>query len=275
MGNLLRFFLKYQVFLLFLLLEVFSVVLLVNNSYFQRAKVVRYTSDMASVINGHITSFTQYLHLKEVNTSLAEENARLKNKLDWYLSKDTTIRGNRIDSTRGLNYSYLKAEVVNNSINKQHNYLVIDKGGVDGIKPEMGIVTSDGIVGVVLSTSKNYANVVSMLNQSFRASARLKHSDYFGSLAWDGKDYRYMNLSDIPQHVKIKVGDTVETSGYSSLFPPGVFIGLVESYKVQGGNFLQLRVRLKIDFKKLRYVDVVTSYRKEEIQKIESAVPNE
>lgn len=237
--------------------------------------MVRYTSDMAKVINGHITSFTQYLHLKDVNTSLAEENARLKNKLDWYLSRDTLVVGNRKDSTRGLNYSYAKAEVVNNSTNRQHNYITIDKGARDGIKPEMGVITSDGVVGVVLSTSQNYANVVSMLNTNFRVSARLKKTSYFGSLSWDGKDYQYMNLSDIPQHAKIKIGDTIETSGYSSIFPPNIFIGVVESFKVQGGNFLQLRVKLKNDFKKLRYVEVVTSYRKEEVEKIERAVSNE
>lgn len=275
MGNLLRFLLRYQVLLLFVLLEIFSIVLLVNNTFFQRAKVVRYTSDVVKVVNGHITSFTQYLHLRDINTSLAEENARLKNKLDWYVSRDTLILGNKKDSTRGLSYSYAKAEVANNSTNKQHNYITLDKGAVDGIKPEMGVVTSDGVVGVVLSTSKNYSTVVSMLNLNFRVSARLNRTGYFGSLAWDGKDYQHMVLSDIPQHAKIKMGDSVETSGYSSIFPPGIFIGLVESFKVQGGNFLQLRVKLKNDFKKLRYVEVVTSYKKAEIDKIEKGLSNE
>jgi rod shape-determining protein MreC len=102
MGNLLRFLIKYQVIFLFLLFEVLSFSLLVNGSYFQRAKVVSYTSDMTNVINGHITSFLQYLHLKEINASLAEENARLKNQLDWYLSKDTLVKKSSIDSTRGL-----------------------------------------------------------------------------------------------------------------------------------------------------------------------------
>jgi len=275
MGNLLRFLLKYQVIFLFLLFEALSFALLVNNTYFQRAKVVSYTSDMTNVINGHITSFLQYLHLKEINSSLAEENAKLKNQLDWYLSKDTLVKGTSIDTTRGIRYTYVMADVVNNSTSKQHNYITLNRGTAHGIRPEMGVLSSDGIVGVVLSTSKNYACVVSMLNLNFRVSARLKNSGYFGSLSWDGKDARFMNLTDIPQQAKIRVGDTVETTGYSTIFPEGVFIGVVDSYKVQGGNFFELKVRLKNDFKKLRYVHVLMDYRKKEKETLESAVSNE
>ncbi len=111
MGNLLRFLLRYQVLFLFLLFEIFSFVLLVNNSLFQRAKVVSYTSDMTNVLNGHITSFMQYLHLKEENTSLSDENAKLKNQLDWYLSKDTLVKAASLDTTRGLRYSYTMARL--------------------------------------------------------------------------------------------------------------------------------------------------------------------
>lgn len=275
MGNLLRFLIKYQVIFLFLLFETLSFALLVNSTYFQRAKVVSYTSDMTNVINGHITSFLQYLHLKEINTSLAEENARLKNQLDWYLSKDTLVKRTSIDSTRGLRYSYIMADVVNNSTSKQHNYITLNRGTAQGIRSEMGVISSDGIVGVILSASKNYATVVSMLNLNFKVSARLKRSGYFGSLSWDGKDARFMNLSDIPQQAKIKIGDTIETTGYSTIFPEGVFVGIVESYKVQGGNFFQLKVRLKSDFKKLRYVHVISDFRKKEKETLESAVSNE
>lgn len=275
MGNLLRFLLRYQVLFLFLLFEIFSFVLLVNNSLFQRAKVVSYTSDMTNVLNGHITSFMQYLHLKEENTSLSDENAKLKNQLDWYLSKDTLVKAASLDTTRGLRYSYTMAEVVNNSTSKQHNYITLNRGTVHGIRPEMGVMSSNGIVGVVLSTSKNYSVVVSMLNLNFRVSARLKRTGYFGSLSWDGKDARYMNLSDIPQQAKIKAGDTVETSGYSTIFPEGVFVGVVESYKVQGGNFFQLKVNLKNNFKNLRYVHIISDFRKKEKETLESAVSNE
>jgi rod shape-determining protein MreC len=275
MGNLLRFLIKYQVIFIFLLFETLSFALLVNSTYFQRAKVVSYTSDMTNVINGHITSFLQYLHLKEINTSLAEENARLKNQLDWYLSKDTLVKRTCIDSTRGLRYSYIMADVVNNSTSKQHNYITLNRGTAQGIRPEMGVMSSDGIVGVVLSASKNYATVVSLLNLNFKVSARLKRTGYFGSLSWDGKDARFMNLSDIPQQAKIKIGDTVETTGYSTIFPEGVFVGIVESYKVQGGNFFQLKVNLKCDFKKLRYVHVISDFRKREKETLESAVSNE
>lgn len=275
MGNLLRFLLRYQVFFLFLILETLSILLLVNSSYFQRAKIVKYTSGMANIINGHITSFTQYLHLKEINASLADENTRLKNQLDWFLAKDTLIKGSRIDSVKGIDYAYLSAEIVNNTTNRQHNYITLDKGEVQGVRNEMGVVSSNGIVGVVQSTSKNYSTVVSILNSNFRVSARLKRTSYFGSLSWDGKDYRKMVLSDIPQHAQIKIGDTVETSGYSTIFPSGIFIGTVESFKVQGGNFLELKVRIKNDLKRLRYVDIVTSYHKEEKEKLESTTINE
>ncbi len=230
---------------------------------------------MTNVLSGHITSFMQYLHLKEENTSLSDENAKLKNQLDWYLSKDTLVKAASLDTTRGLRYSYTMAEVVNNSTSKQHNYITLNRGTVHGIRPEMGVMSSNGIVGVVLSTSKNYSVVVSMLNLNFRVSARLKRTGYFGSLSWDGKDARYMNLSDIPQQAKIKAGDTVETSGYSTIFPEGVFVGVVESYKVQGGNFFQLKVNLKNNFKNLRYVHIISDFRKKEKETLESAVSNE
>jgi rod shape-determining protein MreC len=230
---------------------------------------------MTNVINGHITSFMQYLHLREVNTSLAEENAKLKNQLDWFLSRDTLVRSERLDTTKGMRYSYTMAQVVNNSTSKQHNYITLNRGAAQGVRPEMGVVTSDGIVGVVLSTSRNYSLVLSMLNLNFKVSARLKRTGYFGSLSWDGKDARYMNLSDIPQQAKIKVGDSVETSNYSTIFPEGIYIGSVESYKVQGGNFYQLRVRLQNDFKRLRYVHLITDFKKAEKQKLESTVANE
>ena len=230
---------------------------------------------MTNVINGHITSFMQYLHLREVNTSLAEENAKLKNQLDWFLSRDTLVRSERLDTTKGMRYGYTMAQVVNNSTSKQHNYITLNRGAAQGVRPEMGVVTSDGIVGVVLSTSRNYSLVLSMLNLNFKVSARLKRTGYFGSLSWDGKDARYMNLSDIPQQAKIKVGDSVETSNYSTIFPEGIYIGSVESYKVQGGNFYQLRVRLQNDFKRLRYVHLITDFKKAEKQKLESTVANE
>ena len=130
-------------------------------------------------------------------------------------------------------------------------------------------VTSEGVAGVIVGCSENYSVAMSLLNLDFKLSVRLKSNGYFGSLSWDGRDYRHAILSEIPQHVSVNVGDTVETTGYSAIFPEGLMIGTVSDFEKMGGDFYKINVPLTTDFKKLHFVDVIGNLKKTEQLELE------
>jgi rod shape-determining protein MreC len=166
----------------------------------------------------------------------------------------------------------MPAKVVSSTTNKQHNYLVLDIDRWENIVPDMGVITDNGVVGIIVNTSMHYATVMSLLNRDFKISARIKQSGYLGTLMWDGLDYREAILSEVPQHVSITVGDTIETSSYSAVFPEGIFIGTVTSYETKKGNFHEIRVKLEVDFKKLRYVNITKFAHHAELNDIERRI---
>src|SRR5690606_4320174 len=155
------------------------------------------------------------------------------------------------------------ARVINNSVNGAFNYITLDRGRRHGIKPDQGIISSSGIVGVVGEVSDSYAMGLSVLNGRWSVSAKLKNNGYYGSLHWDGTDYKHAILSEIPLHVEIAIGDTIETSGYSAVFPEGIPVGTISDYtKPAGENYYSIEVRLAVDFKSLSHVEVVEIFAK-------------
>ncbi len=257
MGNLLKFLIRYHGFILFLLLESIAFVLLSHNSYYQRTQMYSAVQKAQGHYYNMLGKATGYISLRGTNDALARENAKLRNMLEQYQNLDTMRSSTHLDQRTGKLYSYIPAKVVNSTTNKQNNYLVLNVGEWHNITPEMGVVTDNGVIGVVINTSAHYATVMSLLNRDFKISARLKRTGYLGTLMWDGVSYREAILAEVPQHAEIVVGDTIETSGYSAMFPEGIVIGTVVSYKTKKGNFHEVRVRLETDFKKLRYVNVV------------------
>jgi len=168
-------------------------------------------------------------------------------------------------------YRFNSARVINNSVDKQNNYITLNKGRKHGIKPDQGIVNSEGIVCVITNVSESYSLGFSVLNKRWGASAKLKKSGTFGPLSWDGKDSRFANLTGIPFHVELEVGDTVVTSSYSSVFPEAVMIGIIHSFeKPAGENYYNISVKLSVNFRALSYVDVVENLKKDEIKALES-----
>ncbi len=224
-----------------------------------------------------VSSVLQYFELARVNQQLAEENARLRTRLQSTISDTTNF-------AQSLSYQILKedsifkftpAKIINNSVNKQQNYLTLNRGRKHGIKPDQGIISSDGIVGVVTSVSESFSTGLSLLNPRWNVSAKLKESGFYGSLAWNGEDYQIADLLEIPFHVKIATGDTVVTSGYSSIFPEGLMIGVIESFKQpQGENYYDIKVRLSTNFKAVRHVEIIENKKKEEIEKLENLMGN-
>ena len=143
------------------------------------------------------------------------------------------------------------------------------------MKPGMAVVSSDGVVGVIFNVSRHYATVISLLNTRLNISAKFKKNDYFGALQWDGKSYQKAILNEIPHHVEINVGDSIITSGYSTIFPEGIQIGTVQDFVVKGGNFYEISVILSTDFKKLRFVNVISNLKKKDQLDLENSFPDD
>lgn len=273
MYNLIRFLLHYWLFFIFLLLEVFCGYLIYNNSRFHQALMFNKANEINGSVYKTYSESVAYLSLGRVNDSLAAENAVLHQKAAEairYIQKSETIVTD--SSVYPLQvYTYTPARVVKNSVNQSTNYLYIDKGSRMGITPQMGVITVNGIVGQVVSVTENYAAVMSVLNQNFRISAKLKKSRYFGQLSWEGINTHEVKLEEIPKHVRVNVGDTIVTSGFSALFPENVMIGRVTEVDAQPEkNFLEIKVRLSAEMNNLEYVYVINHLQKQELQALDS-----
>jgi len=266
-----RFLVKYHFLILFLLIETFSLFLLFRANPYQKVRFYNYSHSLSGRISIRIENIKDYLSLRNENRKLAEENARLYNRLG---SSFTKVIGDSIymgDSLHPRKYIYLTAKVVNNSINKQYNYLTLDKGRLSGIRPEMAVIGSEGIVGIVKSVSDKYASVLSAVNRDFTVSAKIRKNGYFGPLKWNGNNPEYATLVDIPHHVKIESGDTIVTSGFGGVFPEGYRIGIISDFRLKGGNYYEIKVKLSTDFRKLNYVQVIRNFARTEIDSLEKA----
>jgi rod shape-determining protein MreC len=272
MRGLLRYLLKHYAFLLFLLLEVFSFVLIFNFNSYQKVKYLNSSNLVTATIYNSFNAVGRYFSLASVNRKLAKENAQLKSLISDlpYIRITPYSVISKAEITDSV-YRFISARVINNSVDKQNNYITLDKGRKHGIKPDQGIVNSEGIVGVITQVSESYSLGFSVLNKRWGASAKLQKSGTFGPLSWDGKDSRYANLNGIPFHVELAVGDTVVTSSYSSVFPEGIMIGTVHSIeKPEGENYYLIKVELATNFRALSYVDVIDNLKKTEIRALES-----
>ena len=276
MRNLIAFIWKNYFFFLFLLLEVLSVYLLVQNNYFQRAGFINSTNDVSGSVFQAYNDANQYFHLKQTNEQLARENALLLTKLGSSFRTLLIDKHLVNDSLHKQKYEYVKAKVVNNSTNRRNNYLTLNVGAKQGIEPDMAVISSSGVVGIVKDVSDNFSSVMSLLHKDTKISSKIKKEGSFGPLFWEGEDYRYATLSDIPTHVPLVKGDTVITSAYSSIFPEGILVGTVESFERKSGEyFYTVKVKLSTEFKKLDYVYVINNIEKEEQDKLEKTSQND
>ncbi len=275
MQNLIRFLIRYHFLLLFILIEALSIFLLIQNNNYQNTKFVDFTRNIKGYFFQQSEKINNYFHLREENQKLAKENVELRNFIEKNLQSHTDTLKTVSDSVYDQQYKYIQANIINNSINKQHNFITIDKGKEDGIKNEMGVISPNGIVGIIRGVSKHFSTAISVLNSELKISAQLKNSGYYGSLNWNARDYRFVQLKDIPLHAKINKGDTIVTSGYSSIFPEGIMIGFIEDYEEKSGRFLEIKVKLANDFKKISNVYVVKNLFRQEKKSLENINENE
>jgi rod shape-determining protein MreC len=272
MRGLIRYLLKNYAFLLFILLEVFSFILIFNFNSYQKVQYLNSSNKFTGTVYNTYNAVGRYFSLASVNRKLARENAMLKSLISdlpyvRVTPYSVVMKAEVTDSV----YRFISARVINNSVDKQNNYITLNKGRKHGIKPDQGIINSEGIVGVITNVSESYSLGFSVLNKRWGASAKLKKSGTFGPLSWDGYDARFASLTGIPFHVELSVGDTVETSSYSSVFPEGIMIGTVHSLeKPAGENYYNISVMLAVNFRALSYVDVVENLKKDEIKALES-----
>jgi rod shape-determining protein MreC len=247
------------------------VLLIVNNSLFQRSKYLAVVHE----VNGNFYAFSgnikTYLNLKNTNADLLKRIAELENTM--YIQKkqieslrDTkVVKKIEIDATHSVTYTLMPAHVVMNSISSLENYIQLNKGTDDGVEVDMGVISSNGIVGIVMGVSPHYSLVIPVLNPKFRLSCKMKNNDYFGSLVWDGKDPRYTYLVELPRHVDFDLKDTIVTSGNSMVFPEGLPVGTItNSQKQKNDNYNSLQIQLFTNFSTLTDVLIIKNHLKEE-----------
>lgn len=272
MQQIVYFFQKFKYFLFFLLLEIIALSITFNNLSFHKSKFVNSANAVTGGLYSQGSNISEYFSLKSENKRLSEENTQLKNLLT---KKESIISENTnefvvLDTTRFYQkFSYISAKVVNNNYANQFNFITLNKGEKDGIAKEMAVFNSKGIIGITENTSRGYVRVQSILNRDSRINARLKNSNYFGTLSWDGKDYKAVQLYDIPRQAPLAIGDTIETGGKSAIFPEGILIGTIS--KINKGNTADNKVEVSLfnDMSNLGYLYIVKNFDKDEIKKLE------
>ena len=271
MRNLIQFFTKNSYVFIFLFLLTISFVLLVKNNNYQNSKVLNSSNFLIGNLYLTVDNIYDYFELKEVNKKLAAQNAHLQSTNIRSFEK---IFGTTViieDTSYSQKYIYLSAKAINSTTNNRENYITLDKGALNGIKAGMGVVSPDGVVGTVKNVSQNFCSVMSVLHEKNAVSAKIKKSGYIGSIVWKLGDYRIAQLKDIPNHVKLQIGDTIITSGYSMVYPKGILIGRVKEFDLpEGEYFFNIKVEFSVDYKKLSHVYIIKSLMKEEQQKLEA-----
>lgn len=270
MQNLFYFFARFGNFILFLLLEIFCIYLVVNYNKSQREIFVNSSNIVTSHVYEKREEFTRFYRLNAIADSIALENARLRERLSQYELRDAE-NGVIVDwDTIYTQHYFVPAKIVKNSIALTDNILLINKGVEDSINQGMGVISDKGVVGIIRNTKEKYSNVLSINHTKSRISISIRGKDYFGNLSWSGNNPNIHHVNDLPVHAEVEKGDTIVTSGFSSIFPPDIPVGTVSAIeRIGGSNFYTTEVKLFEDMTKVKYVYIVGNRDKEEIAELE------
>ncbi len=276
MRNLISFIYRNHFFFLFLLLEVSCFVLIIQSRSYQSTSLLNSANSVSGNLYAAVSNGREYLLLKDANLKLADENARLRNQLkssyDILPQKVFTIN----DTLYRKKYVYTQGKVINSTTNRRSNYITLNIGSDQGVEKDNAVINTDGVIGWVKDVSPNFSTAYSILHKDPKVPCKVKKDGSYGGLIWDGGDYRYATVIDIPTHVRLIKGDTIVTSALSDIFPEGVMVGFVESFeRKQGDAFLTLKIKLNADFKKLNYVYVVKNNSKLEQDSLELIITKE
>lgn len=268
MLRILQFIYGIRSFLLFILLEGLAITLLISNNSPQGAAFFNSSNKVIGSILKIRSDAVYFFSYAETNNKLMRENAALIGQLQSFQSKPDRI-SILLDSSFSSTYKFIGARIFNNSIRFNQNHVTLNKGSKDGLKVGMGIFNEDGIIGRIKSVSENYAVGISLLNTGLLISSKIKSTENFGSVNWDGKNSRQAKMLYVPRHVKAQVGDTIVTSGYNAVFPEDINVGIIA--KVTPGadsNYLDIVLNLSTDFAKLNYVYVVENTHRVELDSL-------
>jgi len=263
MKNLIDFFVRYKHWFVFILLEVVSLIMLFSYNGYQKSVYFTTANGVVGSVYNTISSVSSYLNLQTVNRQMEKDNEALRMQVRALKQKLIDLGVDSLE-VEGLSAQYhmVNAQVINSTLHRGANLITINKGEADGIRPEMGVVSSSGVVGIVYMTSAHYSIVMPIISIHSKISCRIKESEYFGSLTWKRGTPDVGYATGFPRHAKIELGDTIETNGFSDIFPPDIPIGKV--FKVtnsEDGMSYMLKVSLFTDFKNLREVSVITNFR--------------
>ena len=278
MRNLLDFLARHNHWFLFVLLEVVSFVLLFKYNSYQGSVWFSSANAVAGKVYDASSAVDQYFSLVDVNRKLTERNVYLERELArltdtaTVAAKDSTYM-QRMQAGVLRKYKSVPARVVSNSLDKLNNFITIDKGTADGVGKDMGVACGLGVVGIVYLTAEHYSVVIPVLNSKSNISCSIRERGYFGYLHWYGDRPDEAYLDDVPRHARFRIGDIVVTSGYSSVFPPGMLVGkIMRVYNSANGMSYRLRVKLSTDFGNLRDVCVINdSEMMEQMKLLEAA----
>ncbi len=276
MQQIINFLIRNKHFFLFAFLLALSLAFTIQSHSYHRSRFVNSANFFSGGVYTSVSNLQNYFKLTEYNEQLLQENASLRERLQDYDESKTTLGNidnikNAIEIDSANQYQFIPAQVINNSYSKADNFITIRGGKNDSIQRDLGVITSKGIVGITDKSSSDFCTVLSMLNSNFTTNAKLKSSEHFGTVQWDGKDPNRIQIIDMQQQAPVKIGDTIETSGKSAIFPKGIPIGTIESFDLdQSKNFYILSVKLLNDMTSLGHVYVIKNKFKDEIKALEN-----
>lgn len=263
MRNLIQFFIRYLVLFLFLILETVAIICIVNNNLYQGSVLFSSANKITANILSISNNVTDYFQLRTTNQMLSQENTALLNQISELKHQLENYQASITDSTKlptnmPPTVRFISAKVVNITTHKVRNYITLNKGTQDGVKPDMGVISNGCVVGIVKNVSKNFCVVIPIINSDLGINSKIKSNNYTGILKWPGTNYRVAKLHDIARHVDVKPNDTIVTSGFTSNFPEGILVGTIRYANLEeSDSYYDIDVELGIDYKKLTYVEII------------------
>jgi len=276
MYRLFKFIYNLRVFLVFLCLELFCLGCIVSYNPYQGAAYFSTSRNVVGKVLEVDKSITGYFALAKINEQLAKDNAILKNQLFQEIQRNKINADTTIALLKVHQFKFSVARVINNSTIYSNNFFTLDKGTVDSVHVGQGVISPNGIAGQIKACSEHFATAISILNTKWSVSARIKNTKADGIIQWEGKDPSLVKFTNVGRHHKIKIGDTIVTSGYKeSLFPEGLMIGTIKQVTEEGGAYWNIDVKLATDYTAMDYVFVINNSLRKEVDSLEAPFKKE